>query len=91
MRVINQPDNRLAKSEVAYLFYQTILGYLPDNKDNDLISEAVDAVQIADFYLLFAQHGLILDSINLNKSGIYELAEKIIHIFQLFERTDRKT
>ncbi len=91
MRVINQADNRLAKSEVAYLFYQTILGYLPDNKDNDLISEAVDAVQIADFYLLFAQHGFILDSINLNKSGIYELAEKIIHIFQLFERTDRKS
>lgn len=91
MRVVNQPDNRLAKSEVAYLFYQTILGQIPDNKANDLISEAVDAAQIADFYLLFAQHGFTLDSINLNKAGIYELAEKIIHVFQLFERTDRKS
>lgn len=91
MRIVNQPDNRLAKSEVAYLFYQTILGYIPNNKDNDLISEAVDAAQITDFYLLFAQHGFTLNSINLNKSGIYELAEKIIHVFQLFERTDRKS
>ncbi len=91
MRVVNQPDNRLAKSEVAYLFYQTILGQIPDNKANDLIAEAVDAPQIADFYLLFAQHGFTLDSINLNKAGIYELAEKIIHVFQLFERTDRKS
>jgi ATP-dependent exoDNAse (exonuclease V) beta subunit len=91
MRVVNQPDNRLAKSEVGYLFYQTILGRIPDNKDNDLISEAVDAAQTADFYLLFAQHGFSLDSINLNKAGIYELAEKIIHVFQLFERTDRKS
>jgi ATP-dependent helicase/nuclease subunit A len=91
MRVVNQPDNRLAKSEVAYLFYQTILGHIPDNKDNDLISEAVDAAQITDFYLLFAQHGFTINSINLNKAGIYELAEKIIHIFQLFERTDRKS
>lgn len=91
MRVVNQPDNRLAKSEVAYLFYQTILGQIPDNKANDLITEAVDAAQIADFYLLFAQHGFTLDSINLNKAGIYELAEKIIHVFQLFERTDRKS
>ncbi len=91
MRVVNQPDNRLVKSEVAYLFYQTILGQIPDNKANDLISEAVDAAQIADFYLFFAQHGFTLDSITLNKAGIYELAEKIIHVFQLFERTDRKS
>jgi ATP-dependent exoDNAse (exonuclease V) beta subunit len=91
MRVVNQPDNRLAKSEVAYLFYQTILGHIPNNTDNDLISEAVDATQITDFYLLFAQHGFMLNSINLNKAGIYELAEKIIHVFQLFERTDRKS
>jgi ATP-dependent exoDNAse (exonuclease V) beta subunit len=91
MRVVNQPDNRLAKSEVAYLFYQTILGRIPDNKDNDLILEAVDAAQIVDFYLLFGQHGFTLDLINLNKAGIYELAEKIIHVFQLFEQTDRKS
>ncbi len=91
MRVVNQPDNRLAKSEVSYLFYQTILGEIPDNKANDLISAAVDAPQISEFYLLFAKHGFVLDSIGLNKAGIYELTEKIIHIFTLFERTDRKT
>lgn len=91
MRVVNQPDNRLAKSEVSYLFYQTILGQIPDNQANDLITVAVDAPHIADFYLLFAQHGFVLNSISLNKAGIYELAEKIISVFGLFERTDRKS
>ncbi|AFK01855.1 UvrD/REP helicase [Emticicia oligotrophica DSM 17448] len=91
MRVVNQPDNRLAKSEVAYLFYQIILGQIPDNQANDLISEAVDAPQIVDFYTLFTQHGFELDIVSLTKAGIYELAEKIIHIFKLFERTDRKS
>lgn len=91
MRVVNQPDNRLAKSEVSYLFYQTILGQIPDNQANDLISAAVDAAHIADFYSLFASHGFALDSISLNKAGIYELTEKIISTFGLFERTNRKS
>ncbi len=91
MRVVNQPDNRLAKSEVSYLFYQTILGQIPDNQANDLISAAVDAPHISEFYLLFSNHGFELNPINLNKAGIYELTEKIIHTFGLFERTDRKS
>ncbi|CAH0995839.1 ATP-dependent helicase/nuclease subunit A [Emticicia aquatica] len=91
MRVVNQPDNRLAKSEVSYLFYQTILGQIPDNQANDLITNAVDAPHISDFYVLFANHGFELNAIGLNKAGIYELAEKIISVFGLFERTDRKS
>lgn len=91
MRVVNQPDNRLAKSEVSYLFYQTILGQIPDNQANDLITVAVDAPHISEFYLLFASHGFELDSISLNKAGIYELTEKIISTFGLFERTNRKS
>ena len=91
MRVVNQPDNRLAKSEVSYLFFQTILGQIPDNQANDLITAAVDAPHIADFYSLFASHGFELDSISLNKAGIYELTEKIISTFGLFERTNRKS
>ena len=91
MRVVNQPDNRLAKSEAAYLFYQNILGQIPDNEANDLISAAVDAPQISDYYQLFIGHNFELNPIVLNKSGIYELTEKIINTFGLFERTNRKS
>ncbi len=91
MRVVNQPDNRLAKSETAYLFYQTILGKIPDNEANNLISAAVDSPQISDYYQLFSSHNFALNHITLNKAGIYELTEKIIHVFGLFERTDQKS
>jgi ATP-dependent helicase/nuclease subunit A len=91
MRVVNQPDNRLAKSETAYLFYQTILGQVPDNEANNLIANAVDSTQTGDYYGLFALHGFVLNPASLNKAGIYELTEKIIHTFALFKRTDRKS
>jgi len=90
MRIINQPDNRLVKSEAAYLFYQTILNRIPDSYDNTEITEAVEATDPMLFYDIFTKHGYRLDPIVMIKSGIYELAEKIIDAFDLFNRTDQK-
>lgn len=90
MQIINQPDNRLVKSEAAYLFYQTILHRIPDSAANTEISEAVEASNSLVFYQIFAKYGYHLDPITMIKSGIYELAEKIIDAFDLFNRTDQK-
>lgn len=90
MRIINQPDNRLVKSEAAYLFYQTILNRIPDSQDNTEIAQMVDATDPLLFYQIFDKHGYHLDPITMIKSGIYELAEKIINAFDLFNRTDQK-
>ncbi|WP_337044183.1 UvrD-helicase domain-containing protein [Emticicia sp. 17c] len=90
MRIINQPDNRLAKSEAAYLFYQIILNQIPDSTANTEITEAVEATDPLAFYQLFTKHGFILDPFTMIKSGIYELTEKIIGAFNLFNRTDQK-
>jgi ATP-dependent exoDNAse (exonuclease V) beta subunit len=90
MQIINQPDNRLVKSEAAYLFYQTILHRIPDSQANAEIAEAVEASDPFIFYQIFAKYGYRLDPIIMIKSGIYELAEKIIDAFDLFNRTDQK-
>ncbi|RYU93242.1 UvrD-helicase domain-containing protein [Emticicia agri] len=90
MQIINQPDNRLVKSEAAYLFYQTILNRIPDSEANTEIAQAVEASDPMIFYQIFAKYGHHLDPITMIKSGIYELAEKIIDAFDLFNRTDHK-
>lgn len=90
MRIINQPDNRLVKSEAAYLFYQTILNRIPDSIANTEIAQVVEASDPLLFYQIFDKHGYHLDPITMIKSGIYELAEKIINAFDLFNRTDQK-
>jgi ATP-dependent exoDNAse (exonuclease V) beta subunit len=90
MQIINQPDNRLVKSEAAYLFYQTILHQIPDSKANTEIAEAVETTDPFIFYQIFARYGYHLDPIVMIKSGIYELAEKIIDAFDLFNRTNQK-
>lgn len=90
MRIINQPDNRLVKSEAAYLFYQTILNRIPDSIANTEIAKVVEASDPLLFYQIFDKHGYHLDPITMIKSGIYELAEKIINAFDLFNRTDQK-
>ncbi|MBA4854027.1 exodeoxyribonuclease V subunit beta [Emticicia sp. BO119] len=90
MQIINQPDNRLVKSEAAYLFYQTILHRIPDSLANTEIAEAVEANNPIVFYQIFAKYGYHLDPITMIKSGIYELAEKIIDAFDLFNRTNQK-
>lgn len=90
MRIINQPDNRLVKSEAAYLFYQTILNRIPDSIANTEIAQVVEASDPLLFYQIFEKHGYHLDPITMIKSGIYELAEKIINAFDLFNRTDQK-
>ena len=90
MRVVNQPNNRLAKSEAAYLFYQTILNKIPDSDATSeirLVSEANDSTA---FYEIFTRHGYTLDPASMIKAGIYELTEKIIDAFDLFNRSHQK-
>ncbi|PLK45634.1 exodeoxyribonuclease V subunit beta [Emticicia sp. TH156] len=90
MRVINQPNNRLAKSEAAYLFYQTILNQMPDNEATSEIKNLAETSNSTAFYEIFSRYGYKLDPANMIKAGIYELTEKIIDAFDLFNRSHQK-
>jgi ATP-dependent helicase/nuclease subunit A len=87
LRVIDQPDNQLAKYEAAYLFYQFRLRKIPDVVVNSLISAAVESTDANDFYNFFSERGFHFDAFKLQKSGLYAITEQIIRTLNLFEQT----
>lgn len=87
LRVIDQPDNQLAKYEAAYLFYQYSLREIPDVQVNTLIAEAVESANVNDFYEFFVNRGYHFDAFKLQKSGLYAITEQIIRTLNLFDQS----
>lgn len=87
LRVIDQPDNQLAKYEAAYLFFQFRMRQVPDVNVNALISAAVESDDVNEYYNFFAARGFYFDAFKLQKSGIYAIAEQLIRTLNLFEQT----
>lgn len=87
LRVIDQPDNQLAKYEAAYLFYQFRLRKIPNVTENSVISAAVESPDVNDFYNFFSERGFHFEAFKLQKSGLYAVTEQIIRTLNLFEQT----
>jgi ATP-dependent exoDNAse (exonuclease V) beta subunit len=86
LKVVHTPDNKLAKYEALYLFNRIILREIPDNQVNEQIRQAVESNDVQTFYTFFADKGYFIDSVRLQQVGIYEVAEKLIDTFRLFEK-----
>ncbi len=85
MKVIQNPDNTLSKYEAIYLFYRVVLNKIPDTDDNQIIKQSIESGDIALFYQLIENQGYSLESFALQQMALYEIAEKIINTFFLFE------
>lgn len=85
MKVVQNPENTLSKYEAIYLFYRVVLHKIPDTEDNQLIKEAIESGDITLFYKLIENQGYSLDSFSLQQMALYEIAEKIVNTFCLFE------
>lgn len=85
MRVIQNPENTLAKYEAIYLFYRVVLKQIPNTDDNLMIRQAIENKDVNQFYQLIEKQGFYLHSFRLQQMALYEVAEKIINTFQLFE------
>nr|MCU0470544.1 UvrD-helicase domain-containing protein [Arcicella sp.] len=85
MKVIQNPENTLAKYEAIYLFYRVVLQKIPDTHDNQVIKQAIENKDVNQFYGLIEQQGYALGSFRLQQMALYEIAEKIINTFRLFE------
>ncbi|TAF66680.1 MAG: hypothetical protein EAZ55_05635 [Cytophagales bacterium] len=84
MKVINQPDDKLAKSEALYLFYVVIQKQIPDEDTNEAIKQTVHQ-PISYFFQALHQLGYILEYTQLQQLGVYELAEKLLRTFHILE------
>ena len=85
MKVIQNPENTLAKYEAIYLFYRVVLQRIPDTDDNQIIKQAIENKDVNQFYQLIEKQGYYLNSFRLQQMALYEVAEKIINTFHLFE------
>ena len=85
MKVIQNPENILAKYEAIYLFYRVVLKRIPNTDDNQIIKQAIENKDVNQFYQLIEKQGYFLHSFRLQQMALYEVAEKIINTFHLFE------
>jgi ATP-dependent helicase/nuclease subunit A len=86
LKVIQSPDNRLARYEALYLFHRLVLGAVPDAAQNQQMRALAEDSSPEGFYQYLARHGTELNAFRLRRAGLYELTEKLIGRFRLFER-----
>jgi ATP-dependent helicase/nuclease subunit A len=89
LKVFHQPDNKLAKSDALYLYHKIIKKQAPNIQDNLEIKEILDK-SIVKFYEKFQNEGYSLNLARLSALNLYELIEKLMGIFDLFN-TQPKT
>jgi ATP-dependent helicase/nuclease subunit A len=85
MKVVQNPENALAKYEAIYLFYRVVLERIPNTADNQIIKQAIESKDINLFYGLIESQGYALNAFRLQQMALYEIAEKIINTFNLFK------
>ena len=85
MKVVQNPENALAKYEAIYLFYRVVLERIPNTSDNQIIKQAIESKDINRFYGLIESQGYALNAFRLQQMALYEIAEKIINTFNLFK------
>jgi len=102
MRVLVKPDSRLDKYEALYLYFRLILQRIPDATDNQRIKAAVESTDVHVFYEYV--NGLQASTFDTLPSTLdtqltpykflqmsaYELSEKLVQVFKLFELVDER-
>ncbi|MES2733102.1 MAG: UvrD-helicase domain-containing protein [Bacteroidota bacterium] len=86
LKVVHNPENKLAKYEALYLFSRIIVREIPDNVVNEHIRTVVESGEPQLFYDYFVDKGFFIEAFRLQQIGIYEITEKLIDTFQLFAK-----
>lgn len=84
-RVICLPDHVLYRYEALHLFHTYMLQNLPD-ATLDEIKRVLEIASLDPFYEYLTGKGYTLEPYKLQQAGIYELAEKLIQVLQLFDK-----
>ncbi len=85
MQVLQTPDNALARYEAAYLFHRIILKKIPTAAQHEQIRTMCGARDTTSFLQYFEAFDMEFSAFKLRQLGVYELCEKLITTFQLFE------
>jgi len=85
MQVLQTPDHALARYEAAYLFHRVILSQIPNATQHEQIRLMCNERDTASFLHYFEAFGISLNAFRLRQLGVYELCEKLITSFKLFD------
>ncbi|MCK8493404.1 UvrD-helicase domain-containing protein [Spirosoma sp. RP8] len=87
MQLLQQPDQKLLRYELLYLFHRVVRGIFPD----DALTEELRLVAEGDamgVYTYLTDQGYPLDPYALGQLNPYELAERLTAQFNLFSQAD---
>lgn len=88
LKLIKNPHDRLLRSEVLYLFYRVVKRITPDDMVNNAIKYLITK-PIAELYEHIKNQGYDINQGMMQQLGVYELVEKLIEIFGLFEQQNK--
>jgi ATP-dependent exoDNAse (exonuclease V) beta subunit len=88
LRVLHAPDNTLARFEALQQFYRVVLHEPGDEATDEAIRRAVGSASTDGLLGLLSSRGYRLDPFRLQQAGLYELTEKLLVLFRLFDRVE---
>ncbi|MDX1903661.1 MAG: 3'-5' exonuclease, partial [Thermonemataceae bacterium] len=88
LKTIDNPDNKLAKSEALYLLHTAILEEIPLQEQSDAIRQAVYSKNASNaaFVSYIQEKGYDISWNYLQSLGLYDLLTELIFIFKVVEK-----
>ncbi|MCS6796417.1 MAG: UvrD-helicase domain-containing protein [Raineya sp.] len=88
LKVLENAENILAKSEALYLFFKAILKQIPTQEQNEQIHQIVydKTASLDNFLLFFQEKGYRLDFNYLQSLSLYETCQEILRVFEILEK-----
>ncbi len=87
MRLLQQPDHRLLRYELLYLYHRVVGGIFPDDDLTGKLRQVAEG-PITGVYDYLTAEGYPLDPYALGQLNPYELAERLTAQFNLFGQAD---
>ncbi|MCE7039381.1 exodeoxyribonuclease V subunit beta [Dyadobacter sp. CY312] len=91
MKVLQTSDHKLARYETAYLFHHVIRKQNPGPTEYEAIRKVCSEPGLDSFLEYFSRWGISLTAFRMRQLSVFELSEKLIQTFGLFEaQTDKE-
>ncbi len=87
MRLLQQPDQKLLRYELLYLFYRVVRGVFPDDQLTEQLSTVAEG-DATGVWAYLTEQGYPLDPYALGQLNPYELAERLTAQFGLFNQAE---
>jgi ATP-dependent helicase/nuclease subunit A len=91
MKVLQSSDDKLARYEAAYLYHHVVRKQNPAASEYEAIRKVCSEPGLDSFLIYFSRWGIALTAFRLRQLSVFELSEKLMKVFGLFEgESDRE-